>query len=229
MPTPMPISAVTCGANDGTSKTLASRLTKASPIPMPNNAVMIGMPIASNEPNAINRMMTAARIPIASLAGCVCSVNIEPPSSTCKRGEFASLAMVRIFDARSRGTSFAWTSKRISAYAIFPSRATKRLPAGSYGDVTLTTCGSLRNFSKTGSISFRTPGELTSPGPFTLKTSSPVSPFRENSRLRTLKARSDSVPGSEKVLRRSPPTVWPSTLMTTSAMTQPTTTRRRRR
>ena len=44
---------------------------------MPNSAVMIGMPIASSEPNASNRITTAARIPIASLAGCVCSVNID--------------------------------------------------------------------------------------------------------------------------------------------------------
>ena len=36
-------------------------------------------------------------------------------------------------------------------------------------DVTLTTCGSLRNFAKTGSISFRTAGELTSPDPRTLE------------------------------------------------------------
>ena len=62
MPTPMPIIAVTCGANDGMSMKRASRLTTARPIPMPNSAVMIGRPIASTDPNAINRMKTAASI-----------------------------------------------------------------------------------------------------------------------------------------------------------------------
>ena len=57
---------------------------------MPNNAVMIGRPIASSDPNAISRMTTAASMPISSLAGCVWSVNMEPPSSTCSVGEFAS-------------------------------------------------------------------------------------------------------------------------------------------
>ena len=42
---------------------------------------------------------------------------------------------MRIRDATSRGTSFAWTSNRISAYAILPPCATNRLPAGSYGVV----------------------------------------------------------------------------------------------
>ena len=82
MPTPMPIIAVTCGANEGTSSTRASRLTNASPSPIPNNAVMIGRPIASSDPNAISRMTTAARMPMSSLAGIVCSVNMLPASST---------------------------------------------------------------------------------------------------------------------------------------------------
>ena len=66
-------------------------MTTASPMPMPNSAVMIGRPIASSDPNAISRMRTAARMPISSLAGCVWSVNMEPPSSTCSVGVFALL------------------------------------------------------------------------------------------------------------------------------------------
>ena len=85
MPTPMPIIAVTCGANDGTSSTRARSVTTASPIPMPNSAVMIGRPIASSEPNAISRMKTAASMPIASLAGCVWSVNIVPAELDLQR------------------------------------------------------------------------------------------------------------------------------------------------
>jgi hypothetical protein len=98
---------------------------------MPNSAVMIGRPIASNDPNASNRMSTAARMPIASLAGWVGSVNIEPPSSTCRVGELAVCAMERMFLASAIGTLLACTSNRISAYAIWPDFETKRAPAAS--------------------------------------------------------------------------------------------------
>ena len=111
----MPIIAVTCGANDGTSVKRANSVTIASPLPMPNSAVMIGSPIARTEPNAISKMTTAARMPIASLAGWVASVNIEPPSSTCSVSVFAFLIVDRISEARPTGTSFACTSNWISA------------------------------------------------------------------------------------------------------------------
>ena len=52
---------------------------------------------------------------------------------------------------------------------------------------------------------------------------------RENCCSSTSNARCDSVPGSENVLSRSPPTVCPSTLTPTSATIQATTTMRRRR
>ena len=78
MPTPMPIMAVTCGANEGTSSTWASSSTMARPMLMPASAVMIGRPIASSEPKATSRMTTAARMPTTSLAGMVCSTNIGP-------------------------------------------------------------------------------------------------------------------------------------------------------
>jgi len=76
MPTPIPIIAVTWGANEGTSSTRARMFTNARPIPIPNSAVMIGRPIARRDPNAISRMNTAARTPMASLAGWVWSVNM---------------------------------------------------------------------------------------------------------------------------------------------------------
>ena len=83
---------------------------------MPNSAVMIGRPIASTDPNASNRMRIAARMPIASLAGWVWSVNIEPPSSTCRSGVFAAFATSRACASReSTGTSLACTSNWISA------------------------------------------------------------------------------------------------------------------
>ena len=76
---------------------------------------MMGKPIASSDPNAISRMMTAARMPMSSLAGIVCSVNMLPASSTRTTSEFASFAIERMCVARSIGTSFACTSNRISA------------------------------------------------------------------------------------------------------------------
>ncbi len=111
----MPIIAVTCGANDGTSVKRASNVTIASPMPMPNRAVMIGRPMASTDPNAIKRMSTAARMPIASLAGWVWSVNIDPPSSTWRLGVFAFFTMSRMWAASATGTSLACTSNWISA------------------------------------------------------------------------------------------------------------------
>jgi len=131
MPTPIPIIAVTCGAKEGTSVNRASSVTIASPMPMPNSAVMIGSPIARTDPNAINKMSTAARMPIASLAGCVWSVNIEPPSSTWRLDVFAFFTRSRMCEARATGTSLACTSNWISAYAILPSFEKNPAPPGS--------------------------------------------------------------------------------------------------
>ena len=229
MPTPIPIIAVTCGAKDGMSRTCANRLTNARPRPMPKSAVMVGSPMARTDPNAIRRMMMAASTPMNSDAGCDWSVNMEPPRSTCSRGEFACWAMLRMWDARSTGTSFACTSKRTSAYAILPSCEMKRAPAGAYGGVTDTTCGCLARSSTTGCIWRRTSADRTLPGPRTLNTRSPVSPFRAKSLPRTSKARCDSVPGRLNVFNSVPPATWPSTLMPMSARIQAPTTKRRRR
>ncbi len=111
----MPIIAVTCGANDGTSVNRASSVTMARPVPMPNIAVMIGRPMASTDPNAIKRIRIAARMPIASLFGWVWSVNIEPPSSIWRLGEFACFTTSRMCWASVTGTSLACTSNWISA------------------------------------------------------------------------------------------------------------------
>ena len=194
---------------------------------MPNMAVMIGRPMASSEPNASSRIKIAARMPIASLAGWVWSVNIEPASSTWRAGVFALLTMPRMCVARLIGTSLACTSKRISAYAILPPLEMKRELAGSYGELTDTTCGCLRSVAITGSIAAFTCGSVTAPAPRTLNTRSPVSPLRAKSRPSVSNARCDSLPGSENVLSRSPPTVCASTLTPTSRMNHAITTRQR--
>ena len=60
----------------------------------------------------------------------------------------ALLTIARMCVARSTGTSFDCTSNRISAYAILPSLETKRAFAGSYGELTETTCGCLRELAR---------------------------------------------------------------------------------
>ena len=159
---------------------------------MPNSAVMIGRPIASSEPNASSRMRTAARMPIASLAGWVWSVNIEPPSSTCSVGVFALLDDRRACASRGRPAR-RWPARRTGSRrrrSCRPSRRSARSPA-SYGVVTDTTCGCLRELRRAPARSAAfTAGDVTRRRrPSTLNTRSPVSPLRWKSCLSTSNAR----------------------------------------
>ena len=54
---------------------------RPTPVPRPNSAVPMGRPIAITEPNAISRMIAAARRPSASLSGISKFANISPPYS----------------------------------------------------------------------------------------------------------------------------------------------------
>ncbi len=63
MPTPMPIIATIAVVKSGMAIGLLSSVTSAVAMPRPNSAVPIGRPIASTEPKAMMRMMTAARMP----------------------------------------------------------------------------------------------------------------------------------------------------------------------
>ena len=63
MPTPRPIIATICTVKSGIEMKLLSSETRAVPMPSPNRAVPIGRPIASTEPKARMRMMTAAMMP----------------------------------------------------------------------------------------------------------------------------------------------------------------------
>ena len=70
MPTPRPIIAAIGGVKSGIERHVAEQVpTSAEPTPRPNSAVPIGRPIASTEPKARIRMMTAASTPSISLAG----------------------------------------------------------------------------------------------------------------------------------------------------------------
>ncbi len=60
MPTPMPIIATMAVVKSGIEMTWLPIVTSADATPSPKRAVPIGSPIASTEPNARIRMITAA-------------------------------------------------------------------------------------------------------------------------------------------------------------------------
>ncbi len=62
----MPIIEASWGVKFGTFMKLANSRTRPRLMPMPNSAIKIGRPIASNDPNVMSRMMIAARRPTAS-------------------------------------------------------------------------------------------------------------------------------------------------------------------
>ena len=64
----MPIMAAISGAKFGTTRKWVTSSSRATPIPSPNSAVMMGRPIATTEPKASSMMMMAAVMPMPSLA-----------------------------------------------------------------------------------------------------------------------------------------------------------------
>ena len=63
MPTPRPIIATIAEVKSGIDRVWLSSVTTALATPRPNSAMPIGRPIASTEPKAMMRMMTAASTP----------------------------------------------------------------------------------------------------------------------------------------------------------------------
>ena len=55
------------GEKDGAGTMCPSSPITDSPPPMPSSAVMIGSPMARNEPNAISRTTAAATVPMPSV------------------------------------------------------------------------------------------------------------------------------------------------------------------
>ena len=88
------------GAKSGTSMRLLTRITSAPPSPMPTSAVPTGSPMASTEPKATMRMITAKARPNSSADGCSNSAKRKPPSS--KRTPSISGQLVADLVARSR-------------------------------------------------------------------------------------------------------------------------------
>jgi hypothetical protein len=85
MPTPRPIMVASVGAMSGMPKRWPNRPMPARPTTSPTMAEMIGMPMATIEPNARVRMIIAATIPTSSLlsvSGVESSEPIEPPAAT---------------------------------------------------------------------------------------------------------------------------------------------------
>jgi hypothetical protein len=102
MPTPRPIIATIEIVKSGIAMTWLRMPTSADAMPRPNSAMPIGRPIASTEPKATIRMMTAAMMPRSSLSGSSNLPNGSPPYSSCTpAGVGCSSPKFRIFSPRS--------------------------------------------------------------------------------------------------------------------------------
>ena len=77
----------------GTSITADRTPTQAAPTNTPINAVTIGSPIATTEPNAMSSTMIATAIPMSSLAGASCFACARSPV------KFVSTPAARVIDA----------------------------------------------------------------------------------------------------------------------------------
>ena len=144
MPTPMPIIAANCGVNAGKSTKAAPRPTMRSPEPTPRIAIVIGKPMATTEPKASSRMMTAAPMPISSVRpGGLRSARwmMNPPASTWNSGVDSSFRRSSSASALDRGTFCASSAYCTLMRAILPSGDTAaELP---YGEETAVTSGNL--------------------------------------------------------------------------------------
>ena len=108
MPTPMPIIAAISGAKVGTTRRWVTNSKSAIPTPRPNNAVMIGSPMATTDPKASSMMSTAAVTPMPSLGPGAAVTTAEiglPPRATVNPEWSAASAveMTALTDRRANG------------------------------------------------------------------------------------------------------------------------------
>ena len=82
---------------------------------MPKSAVMIGRPIASTDPNAINRMKHRGEDADRLARGLRLVGEHRAAELDLQIGVFAAFTWLRMCVARSTGTSLACTSNWISA------------------------------------------------------------------------------------------------------------------
>ena len=172
-----------------------SRPISPNAVPSPSTAVMIGMPIATSEPNVSSSTTTAASRPIAlavpKLCCWACSI-AWPPSSTCRPEESIACAVSISFCASDLEISFARTSSETVANAIVPSLETTGL-------LTWLTCGSCSTLASIPSICACVAGAPIRPcvACRTIWSLSPDCPGKSCSSRSN--ARCESVFGSEKV------------------------------
>ena len=184
MPTPMPIIAMNCGANDGMLMNREARPTRKKPELSPIKAVTIGRPIATTEPKASRRMMMAAEMPMSSeLPGGSRSARrtTAPSASTWKPGTDSfftrSIKPVAAVLSTWEACLSYWTMMR----AILPSF--EIAPGLSNGDETPTTSGSLASLPRSASTCAVAAGSSRPPAGFT--TTVTWSPAFDGKRLRS--------------------------------------------
>ncbi len=118
----------TYGAKDGTVMRWLSSATHTTPEPTPKRAARIGRVMASSDPKATNRMMTAASSPMPSvepMGACSARATTGPSSSICSPGPAVALAAAMMGLAVLAGRSPDCLSKVTVAYAMVPSLLTR--------------------------------------------------------------------------------------------------------
>ncbi len=209
--------------------TFESRPTTPMPTPSERPAVSSGRSVASSEPNTMNRTTAAARNPNSRplesppwLADCATC----PPTSNWTASVDADVILSTNSLASLVETLLDWASNVTLANATSPLGEICALPAGSYGDATDETCGSLATCANSASALARVAGSVTLPwrAPITSWSVSPEAfgALRCSSRI----ASKLCVCGSLKLSEYELPTAPWISVTPTIATIQPRTTRR---
>src|SRR5438105_4576725 len=139
-----------------------------TPIPVPSDtpAASSGRSVASSDPNTMNRTTAAARNPnsrpdesLPWLAVCA----TWPPTSNWTASDDADVILSTNALAWLVEILLDWASKVTLANATSPLGEICALPAGSYGEATDETCGSLATCANSASALARVAGSVTLP------------------------------------------------------------------
>src|SRR6476659_10246978 len=230
MPTPRPIIAASCVLKSGIVNTWLPRVTSAMPVNSPNRAVPMGRPMASTEPKAMSRMMTAARMPSSSDAGSSNVLNMSPPYWMFRPCTSTLSPRSRIWVASDWYSAWLRSDTSICANAIVPSWLICRpFVVGSNGLLTATPF-SWSTCWNSPSMACCTSGVFTPLASW--NTICPVAPLRSGLAFCSIsKTVRDSVAGSLKSVRKLEPiTPLARTLSPIRTATQtPRTSQRRRK
>ena len=177
--------------------------TPAMPVPTPNRAVPMGMPIAISEPKAKRSTTTATARPMASLLSISLAASAMPPEIS------AWMPASRVGSMAASTASTCSAASVCSSYctvvkAVWPSSLTVG-PAGSNGSATRVTSSPASSRSSAASISALLPG-LSMGSSSSWKTTRPDAPENVgNFSLRVSMPCWDSTPGTLKSSTSSPP------------------------